>query len=45
MRDSDRAIATERLDGHSEATKALVLAVAGLMTFMLISNLVSLILY
>jgi len=32
-------------EGHSEATKALVLAVAGLMAISLISNLVLLILY
>jgi hypothetical protein len=36
---------SERSEGHHEATKALTLAVAGLMTFMLISNLVLLILY
>jgi hypothetical protein len=45
MRERDWAIETERFEGHREATKALVLAVAGLMTFMLISNWVLLILY
>jgi hypothetical protein len=35
----------ERSEGHREATEALALAVAGLMTFMLISNVVLLILY
>jgi hypothetical protein len=36
---------SERSEGHHEATKALMLAVAGLMTFTLISNLVLLIWY
>jgi hypothetical protein len=45
MRERDWALRTETLNGHSEATKALALAVVGLMTFMLISNLVLLILY
>ena len=45
MRERDWALRTETLNGQSEATRALVLAVAGLMTFMLISNLVLLILY
>jgi len=35
----------EWADGHGEATKALVLAVAGLIAISLISNLVLLILY
>jgi len=36
---------TERLEDHDQATKALALAVAGLMAIMLISNLVVLLLY
>jgi hypothetical protein len=45
MRERDRAVEAERFEGHGEATKALVLAVAGLMAIMLISNLVLVILY
>jgi hypothetical protein len=45
MREKDWALRTETLNGRTKATRALVLAVAGLMTFMLISNLVLLILY
>jgi len=36
---------TERLEGHDEATQALVLAVVGLLAIMLIPNLVMLLLY
>jgi hypothetical protein len=36
---------TERLEGHDEATKALALAVVGLMAIMLISNLIVLLFY
>jgi hypothetical protein len=36
---------TERSESHHEATKALVLAVAGVMAIMLIWNLVMLLLY
>ena len=45
MRESDWAVKTETCEGHYEATKALTLAVAGLMAITLISNLVLLILY
>jgi hypothetical protein len=44
MRERDWAVESERLESR-EATKALVLAVAGLMAISLISNLVLLILY
>ena len=45
MRQRDWAVKTERFEGRYEATKALVLAVAGLMAIALISNLVLLLLY
>jgi len=44
MRERGCAVKTESLEGH-EATKALVLAVAGLMIIMLVPNLVVLLLY
>jgi hypothetical protein len=45
MRAKDWAVTTERLEGHDEATKALALAVAGLIAIMLIPNLIMLLLY
>jgi len=36
---------TDRPEGHDEATKALTLAVVGLMAIMLIPNLIMLVLY
>ena len=45
MRQRDRTLETETFEGHGEATKALALAVAGLMAIALIPNLVLLLLY
>jgi hypothetical protein len=45
MRERDRAVRTETFEGRHEATKALTLAVAGLMAITLISNLVLLIVH
>jgi hypothetical protein len=45
MRARNWAVKTDRLKGHDEATKALILAVAGLMAIMLMGNLIMLLLY
>jgi len=45
MRQRDWAVKIERLEAHDEATKALTLAVVGLMAIMLIPNLIMLLLH
>jgi len=45
MREKDWAMKIEGFEGHHEPTKALALAVVGLMAIMLIPNLVVLLLY